>query len=339
MQLDYKYHFDTALTEKLAAKANAHCSSNIPQTVKLSGMKDPIGKFAFTYATEVRIMRPEEFNDFELAEWFPQVERFSINTYPFHLNVHLPNLASFQLLGLKCGTFDLKSFGQRNPQIRSADLQICGQMENIAEVNELFPDLEALQLTLKRPGQAEESSELDRRSSVEFVRFRKVKSFTLDISHFNGGSKSVFSYLGLNAESTASLKLSSILFDQLDSFKYITEVHFYRNEQIDYVLQYQNVTSLDFSSIVMRYEEMKRLIESLPKLKEITLACSMTGAETFFRLMAETNLDTLNVRARDAERQDFLIFSALPEQWSLHEVQHTSAYMSNILTYKRNRVH
>lgn len=125
-----------------------------------------------------------------------------------------------------------------------------------------FPDLEALQLTLKRAGQAEESAKLERRSSVEFVRFRKVNSFTLDSTRFDGGPKSVFSYLGLNAESTASLKLSSILFDQLESSKYMTEVHFYRNEQIDYVLQYQNVTSLDFSSIVMRYEEMKRLTGS-----------------------------------------------------------------------------
>lgn len=141
----------------------------------------------------------------------------------------------FQLHDRTCGHFDLAAFAAKNPQIRGAELQICGQIENIAAVNELFPSLESLRLQLRRqrsasafvgsvgsPLQPAGLSSGAPRDAVDVVRLRNVKNFTLDLMQFYGRVNEAGDFINLSREKLAEDNLSSIVFDRLDYFKYMT---------------------------------------------------------------------------------------------------------------------
>lgn len=350
IEFDTHYHFDTATTQKLASYVDRYCS-DVPQSVELFDVKKTNESFRFTRVQDVQVTQPEASESFALTEWFPQVEKLAIKLHDsYKIDVHLPNLTHFKLEDSKCGHFDLRGLAEKNPQIRSIELEICGSIENINEVNELFPNLESLRLTLKRPWKKEESADgfLSaitswlrpkkaetplKHDAVRFVRFRNVKHFTLDITKFYDAAGIPDAYFGMNAESITKDRLSSIVFDHLESFNYMSTTNHHRKEQIDYVVQYQNVTSLNFSMISMRYWDMKRLIDSLPKLKEITLLGIRAG--DLLRLMAEINLQTLHIRVPGREQNIFQPSDTLPEQWFLHANQEVSSY-EHMMTYKRH---
>lgn len=89
-------------------------------------------------------------------------------------------------------------------------------------------------------------------------------------------------------------------------------------DQVDYIVQYETVTSLELSTDDFDYADLKRLVDALPKLKEITFATNTFEERLVERLMIETHLDTIHSVVRLNERIDIPELEAmLPTQWML----------------------
>lgn len=341
IRLDFTRHFDEALTQRVASYVSGHCG-DVPQTVRMFGANLTVAEFQFSHAKIVYVADPQRFRHFDLAKSFPCVEHLAIDMHGrYGLAQHLPALRSFQLHDWRCGNFDLRAFGEKNPQIRRADLQICGQIENIDRVNRLFPHLESLRLKLEREratsdGVASAESSAMAPRSVALVRFRNVQSFALDLANFYGLMNGAEYRLGRH--SLDEDKLTSIVFDRLESFKYITNAYIHNlnvSDQVDFIGRYADISSLDVSTIHLEYDELRRLVGSLPKLTEITVTCGLSRPADVARLMAETSLETVCLYGEFAFRDGYLRQLILPAQWSLHRVDKHPNY-DETLTYKRH---
>lgn len=314
--LAYNKRFDTVLTHEVSSYVNTHCAG-ASQTVQMFGVSDSVGKFQFPHVKSVSIKYPECFRHFYLATSFPRVEQLAINIHDrYTIAQHLPSLTHFQLHDLTCGHFDLKAFGGKNPQIRSVDLELCSQVENFDEVNESFPALESLQLKLKRelpnmvgptrsPVRQQIGSAVSSffgrpsRDPVEMVRFRNVTKFDLDVTHLYG-----YIYGRPNFDNFEKDGLTAIQFDRLESFRYFSDAHFNYDNQIDFVARYKNVTSMDFGGIELRSEEMTRLVDLLPRLKEITLLCVDTDPVNVAQFMQATRLEVVRIVVASSNRAE-----------------------------------
>lgn len=106
---------------------------------------------------------------------------------------------------------------------------------------------------------------------------------------------------------------------RLESFKYLTQLNVDNvADQVDYIVQYETVTSLELSTDDFDYADLKRLVDALPKLKEITFATNTFEERLVERLMIETHLDTIHSVVRLNERIDIPELEAmLPTQWML----------------------
>lgn len=333
IRVDYNRRFDAALTEMVESYVGNYCAGT-DQHVSLNGIAQSVGQFRFPYAKSVRISQPEAFKHFDLAGSFPRVQQLTINLHGrYSLAQHLPHLTSFRLHDYSLEDFDLQAFGEKNPQIRDADLQICGRIENIDKVNRLFPRLESLQLRLGRPqmrsshSASADGSSLGPSDSVGLVRFRNVKNFTLDLTKFYD--------IPVTASHLNADKLSSIAFDRLESFKYATAVVTRdTSDQIDYIARYKDVKRLDISTILPDFEESQRLIDSLPELEEITMACGTSDPTDLIRLMTGTRLQVIRLIARGGfPIATLLERTALPEKWLLDSDEKFVGPSS--LTFKR----
>lgn len=352
ISLFFDQHFDAMLKQTVESYVHNHCAG-VPQTVEMMGSSESLISIRLPHAKSVFIANPERFKRFDVAKSFPRVERLGVDVFRrFTLAQRLPHLTHFQVQDLTCGHFDLRAFGQKNPQIRSVALELCGQMGNIVEINELFPGLQSLRLKLRREQPTDEPDskpffqrlgsaigslfkQQKPRHSVESVRFRNVKKYTLDITGLYSAAHGVDEAVRLARDDLD--KLSSIAFDKLESLTYKTRVGGNSSAQIDFIAQYKDVKRLDFSSFALRYADMQRLVDSLPKLEDITLAFSVTPAEHFSRLMRETRLACVRVSVADVFREHFIGQFTLPEQWIFFADEHLDAH--SILTYKRNRLH
>lgn len=181
---------------------------------------------------------------------------------------------------------------------------------------------------------------LNERTAIQSVRFSNVKEYTIDLSRYYGRIYGLSSHSHLyefNAENVVKDKLLAVEFDRLETLKYETSFPDNLDQQIDFVGQYNGVRSLDFSSFVLRYEHMKRLVDLSPNLSEITLRCSPIGVAAFLQLMSETHLETIHVLVSDTLRDRFLQ-ATLPEEWFLQADTGTKIYRPtvNTLTYSRN---
>lgn len=329
---DYSYNYDSNITTKIVSYVNTYCSM-VPQKITMRRLRGSAGEFAFQNASSVVLRVSGDFSNFTVAKHFPRVQELSIDLYePFALKQHLPHLRHFELMDISCGNFDLREFGKMNSQIRSVNVELCGNLKSVQEVNEIFPKLESLYYKPKRVPIESDHQRWPfgrRQNTVQSVRFRNVKQYTIDLSSFY----SLGQYGELDADSLADDKHAAIEFDQLESLEYVSHTYNHRNDQIDFVLHYNEVHRLNITSFVMTYGHMKRLVDSLPRLKEIQLRC--TSPRDLLQIMSDTRLDTIHVLllVREATRADFLQ-ATLPANWYVDASSSTK--YTNIITFKRN---
>lgn len=336
---DFHYEFQQTLTEQVAQIVNAHCAE-VPQRVAIRTAGRSTRAFSFENVTSVWLKVAQDFVHFAVDKHFPRVEQLALDIYDrFTLKQHLPHLRHFEVDEIARGQFDLRTFGELNPHIRSIRLATGGLLDTMHEVNELFPNLEALHYR-PRPPPIESifSAFLGRpaapANAVRPVRFRHVRRYTLDVSTLYGLG-AFDEYVSTNL---AKSKLSTIEFDRLEHLEFISQTTNHLQDQLSFITRYRSLRSLGFSSFVMSHAIVVRVVGSLPHLKAIKLSCKNTGVADVLQLMNGNNqLETIHVLVLDGEsgRQRFLD-ATLPGQWNV--VVDRSDRHKNGVIFKRNEL-
>lgn len=307
--IDYASGPDSNATQTVVDYIKRYCSTT-EQKVRILNAGDSIAELAGLTATSVTIHGPEKPVNFTINAYFPRVKRLTIRIgTEYALNEHLPHLRHFELIDTSCEHFDLRAFGALNPRIRSLELDPCQGLDKLHEVNAIFPNLEEFVLTPRIT--YSENSSLRRlpRPTDTPIRFQNVKIYTIDLS---GGLGDVFHacYFRLFAY---------IQFEQLESLKYISSLNIYgENRNVDFVGQYKQLRILDCSLFEIFYEEIWRLLGSLPNLKEISIKPRRERPyrDDFLRLMEVTSLETIRVSLDPGAVHQFRNLT-LPERWVL----------------------
>lgn len=320
--------FDTNFIRDIAYNVNRHCS-NTTLEIGMTLNRQSVD-FQFEYATIVKLNSLEPENIAALEKYFPKMEELRIFvTEAFIFNQNVPGLKRFELREQQFGLFDLRAFGEHNSQLRGIKLTIPWHLELLGQVNELFPNLESLDLRFIEADYVPPNNWLSMWSGlksiiglapkpVEMVRFRNVRHVTMDIRVWY---KKPQQFHIVEYDEWARDVLPKIQYEQLQSYTLITRnSEFSILHQIDLIAQNQGLTSVDIR-YTLTYDQMIRLIDALPKLEVLKLECRSTGmAVDILRLMTrETSLDTILVYADSRRMNVFLGMISMPGDWYLHE--------------------
>lgn len=332
---NYYYSKDLHLIQQIADVINNYCS-NVPQTIAMELDTENLG-FSFENATNIKLGSPENYTATELNRCFPRMEELSMRIgRPFTLDHHLPHLIHFEVKQMFYGQFDLKTFGEYNPQIRGITMKLPWDIEHLREINGIFENLEVLDIQVHRirkksPSIADTFGSLFGKSltkPAKEIRFRNVKKFTINISklyHYRHGVDYSFDIIQTD---WIRDKLSILKFDQLESFTFVTNSQTFVEEQIDLITSNRGLITVDFSTISLNFEQMVRLVDNLPKLTQVTLKCYKAETiDDIWRLMEmETSLNVMHVVVNRERRETFLALTSLPRDWRLDIKQMTSSY-------------
>lgn len=218
----------------------------------------------------------------------------------------------------------MKIFGEKNPQLRGIKLTVPWHLEYLDHVNELLPNLESLDLTI-----LEKSHNPSKKSSfwsglksivgmaprpVDAVHFRNVKNLTMNICDWYKKPQR------LRYNEWTFDKMPKIQFERLQSYTLHTRnSQFSILRQIDLIGQNKGLTSVDIR-YPLTYDQMVRLIDALPNLKDLKLECrNGEMVIDILRLMTrETSLDTILVYADSRRMSAFFGMRSMPGNWYLH---------------------
>lgn len=341
IMLEYKHQFDSDCTRTLANHLNTHCSS-VQQFIQIPLIRKPTAHVSFDNVTSVHLMAPGYNKGIVLERNFPRMEHLRIDVHKkFALTAHFPNLREFEMTETYCNIFDWHTLAAQNPQIRSLNVDVCWPTEQLQQLNELFPHLESLHIRVKReisydlarPSFATLFDTLLRRQpevvptreNIAPVRLQNVKSFTMDISGFYGFVLVASRHFDIDADRWAQDRLALIQFGQLDSYKYITSTEAFLDEQVSLILGNPDLVSVDISSLVLPFAYVQRLVDGLPKLKEITWMTDLAEPTNIVQLMEATSLETIIVAVGHVLKQAFFEMQSLPGQWTLDGLEQDSA--------------
>lgn len=349
---EYKHKFESDITRTLADHLNKYCST-VPQSMKIPLIKKPNSNVSFENVTNVHLMAPGYSKGIALDRNFPRMEYLRIDVHQkFSLTAYFPYLRAFELTETYCNTFDWVEFAAQNSQIRSLNIDACWPTDFLQQVNELFPYLESLHIRVKRellydpvrPSFAEMFDTLRRRQrelipvrdNIAPVRFRNVKHFSIDISGFYGFVLAASQHFEFDPVHWAQDRLALIQFSQLESYKYITGFEMYLSEQLDLILNNRDLVSVDVSSLVVPFVYLQRLVDELPKLKEIVWMTDLAEPTNILKLMKETKLETIVVAAGQELRRAFNEMQSMPGQWKLEILDRYSSLPK--LAFERSSV-
>lgn len=302
---------------KLSETINNYCSSVSQQEI-LIDMDRRANGFSFQNATIVELRSVGRHSGAKLAEIFPRMETLKIRIFTrYALNQNFPHLRYFEVREKSNGRFDLKTFGEFNPQLRG--IQTPLPFSQLEHLNEMFPDLESLGIELQRESllnaAALKVSSFFGTPTNGIIHFRNVRSFTLDVESLND---CMDEYFDCNHPNFVRHNLSSIQFDYLESFQSMFYGRNYIDKQIELILQYKEVINVHFISYQLSYTQMIRLIDGLPRLEKITLLCLFESIDDILQLMnRETTLDTIVIVIGLNARAALLQRTTLPDKWTL----------------------
>lgn len=327
LALNYMLPHDSDYAVTVVDYVNRYCTA-VPQKLIIKWPENPVHEFTAPNVSSVRIEAPEKLTEFSIATYFPQVQELSIRNHDYFTTTeHLPHLKFLELSDENCGHFNFRAFAEKNPQITSVKLDLCEGLDILHEVNELLPNL--VSLSYKPKVDIERVMPPRNGESVQLVRFRNVRDYTIDFGWFFRDSQRSDDYFG---------NFSSIRFEQLEDIKYIAGPDFDIYSQMNFVGQYKEVVSLDFSSFWMSYDEVSYLVNLLPNLRNISIRLKdqPTNHNIFFRLMEETRLDVIRIWMRSQLAEE-LHGLTLPGQWTSHKEVLRSSY-TRTMFYKRNKM-
>lgn len=307
---------------------NTHCTNAVQKITLKAYSAVNLGNIFFPNATTVvtdeSVYLPND--PFQLNTAFPQMQKLVVKGL-INLQHHYPKLTevSFDLgpMGQHFTSSELSLFFRLNPQLRHVKTPAFNSATYLISLSEL-PNLENLFLELVQ-------STVYTVHAPPIVRFRYVKSFSLDVD----------AYMASSLDGPAGELLASAQFDQLESLSAYTRKFSNRDFLIDFMSRntaLQNVTMYSIFNEV----QMAKLIDALPQLREVNLIWQPESLQStldeFLRHVDTSNhsLQILNVHFSsflDITYEQLL--ESVPPGWNVKY----AAYMRNsqILRLERSK--
>lgn len=145
------------------------------------------------------------------------------------------------------------SYLRANPQLHSFKAQIDWNQNYLQQVNDICPNIEHLEIEYLYPNSIIAPTTTP-------IRFQNVKTFSLSLIN-------VFIDLVDDIRNT----LTAIEFDHLESFKLSMNMPFSKDFLIDLIIRNRDLNSVSLEVSKLTCIELVRLVESLPKLKELAV--------------------------------------------------------------------
>lgn len=294
---------------KYCAKAFQHARLVVDHNTDfLLGMHVNI---SFTNAKSINLARyVDDIDPIRLDKAFPRMQKLTVIN-ELDLNHHYPYLTEtiFNTVGVLRNMSTLLEFMRLNPQLSHIELPIWNDAAYLETSSELLSNLYSLTLTIH--------SRAYTINALSVARFKSVKKMLVKTDRY-------VSPHNWNQENLHQL-LASLQFDHLESF---TVASTHPNSQ-DFIIQLI-VRNTELRSVLinsdMSFDQLSRLIEPLPELKELTVACSeLLTCVTINRFLeyaiasnhALAKFTILFPHHSDMTKRDLLEF--IPRGWSYGE--------------------
>lgn len=289
------------IIENIIYHLNIYCSNvsqriNLPIPPRINNVDSVLYN-----VTDIQLIAPINYSAATIDQMFPRLEKFRFHVETFQaphytLDYHFQHLISIDVWQIRFGEFHLRSFAAHNPQIRDVEMKFGWSLERLHKINEVFPNMESLIIILQYEFFHEDAEEVESGECVKhptglltaiksaigslftgpkvkptpkpmplpqpvhFVRFRNLKSFTFDRDDYYG-----FSWI--------RERFAAIEFDQLESFKIVTGHSDSIEEEIDWIVKNKGLISVELAPAPLNEAQKRRLVESLPKLRHLTIKC------------------------------------------------------------------
>lgn len=274
--------------EEIQSFVNEYCSHAAQEVTLIRGLNDIYSdelNVSFVNASSVilehYLFDPNDAIRLDVA--FPLMQKLTVNQETI-LTHHYPYLTdiTLQLFCTKPIDNYLSNFMRLNSQLRRIESTVFDDSTFLLSISELLPHLESLSLRLL-------ASHYYTFDSWPKSQFRCVKDFNLTLDFYGPWTDKLQELL------------ASIEFEQLETFSLYSE----NVEPLDFVIgmivENTGVTNIAIDAQVS-FEQLTRLIEPLPKLKELTLSWSEhTSRDLVGRFLEHTiitnhTLDKFTVR-------------------------------------------
>lgn len=311
--------FDGNLSgERLAHYINTYCPSSVRQEFSADGI-NLHSSYAFEHVTGVTIHYPEDATNFRLHQMFPGVEKLTLYvTKVFRFDTNLPNLTAVTFYEQSSKQIDLRSLARYAPRVRSIGIGVWWKLQDLQEINLLFPLLEGLHILFRDDEpQLLLQPALLLHAPVRSVHFPHLKHFSVDFSHFNGPFEGCVD------------KLSALTFNRLESMGYISS---FRDNSasseklVDWVTQNTGLTSVSLNEYALRFVDLITILKRLPALEQLILF-STSDIDDVIKFMrsqltrVRTRLQVITVVGDDWTRDAFLsLKSEYDDKWTLQDV-------------------
>lgn len=259
-------------------------------------------------ATHVNLYYSEDVEDaIDLNKLFPEMQQLTVDgaRYLSFLNQRFEHLTHFASLTPVRDIENFQSFMELNPHLKNLKVQIDWNQQYLHKVSAALPNLQQLDVEFMYPNSMFEPV-------TETVYFKNIQNLSLTLS-------GVYDELSDIARNT----LDSLVFDKLLTFNMDTNMVFSKDFLIDLICRNQDLHTVAIGHFELSYQQLVRLVESLPKLEKVTLVC-LTSKEihNIHRLLTEmrSTIKMVSVWTDSRGLQMLLNVSDSFEQWRMsHE--------------------
>lgn len=281
---------------KISRHVNDHCS-NVPQKMILA-LSRYMPNFIFENVTNVElknvnVLTYHNRNPVKINRMFPRLEELKVDDDP-RFDQHFPHLQHFEFDRVYRGQINLAPLAAYNPQISSIRMTVYWpSLDHLRKINTLFPNVEILDVKLLRSTDKSPQTGL-----METIRFQKLKQFTLDVMYFDEFDHEV-------NNNWIGLQLDFIVINHLESFTLLNKNRPLIPRMIDWILRNQELKSVHFEATSVSYDQMRRFIDELPELREMTFDCRYGDQIVdITRIMTEANqLQRISILVNENEER------------------------------------
>lgn len=302
---------DHSVARDVAGYMETYCQSVVHDIVLQRHFSDQPTGFWFPRTTRVILNYMNAFTDtIDLRMLFPQMERLELLNTPYQplLEREFQALTQFVIISPHTNTNpDIwRPFLKLNQQIRTFESPILWKFEFLKMINAELPNLETL--SIKYLQDPEHNDGLVNGT----VRFKNVKTYSLDLMHFKDEWNMEVRY-----------KLSNIQFAKLETFLLASDITELADGWVELIGRNPTVHTVETKSFEIPYAYLMRLAQ-LVQLKKLSLECfrEETVADTKKFLTKKNRLTELAVCTNAHGRTELL--KDLPSAWKVDDDWHIS---------------
>lgn len=269
---------DYLCLERIVDMVEKYCAKTLTSLTLSRMERMVIGKWRpFERVEKVTIDAVELYKDVPLYSIFPNLR--ALNLYPLartklssilHPYPHIEHLGIYTASSHTNQDF-VKSFVQLNPNLTSLTIADAISTSYAEYLRDNFPHLKALRLIAL-------SSEFFFEEPRKIIYLRNVTNFSMTI--LKNSNQTIMFPFAFNELKALTLDVATTLPDNL----------------IEAIVENNQLEKLAIIKVIPTYQQLKRIVAALPKLKEIYLTYNCRAIESISKLMNDkTSLEFIHI--------------------------------------------